>query len=113
MSKCVLCDELIVSGIVHIDCINDAKDLRQQLQRSEERSRAAAAENTRLRVMVSDFRDIARALVVYRSKNTLNFQLEKADDHIRFLAILVDEADKYLQPRQPETDADEAVAGTG
>ena len=47
--------------------------------------------------LLRTFATTARKLIVYRSKNTLNFQLEKADDFIQELAIAVDNAESFLE----------------
>ena len=62
------------------------------LQRKAAEQQAAQAGD-----LLRTFATAARKLIVYRSKNTLNFQLEKADDFIQELAIAVDNAESFLE----------------
>src|SRR3990167_2792819 len=62
------------------------------LQRKAAEQQAAQAGD-----LLRTFATAARKLIVYRSKNTLNFQLEKADDFIRELAIAVDNTESFLE----------------
>lgn len=63
-----------------------------QAIRQYERAQGAEAANARLRADLILIRAAILDLLDYRDHNTVNFQLEKADDYLRKLREVLDEA---------------------